>query len=123
MVYFSILLTLLISFLDVRKWTKDQVKNSTNTSSDPPKLENWTDNDVQNWILNNKKYPQFAKYANKFKELNGLSLAGLTEQQFISISGNPAIGSALFNAAQELKAKGNSLFPSLIILVFAFLNL
>ena len=62
-------------------------------------LEEWTAEEVQNWLLQNK---EFAKFAPKFEGIRGKSLAGFAKDDLQKELGNLQ-GSALFNAVAKLK--------------------
>lgn len=62
-------------------------------------LEEWTDEEVQEWFKNNEIY---SKYAEQFQSINGKELADITQAQFEENLGVWK-GLVLFNKLDKLK--------------------
>jgi len=62
-------------------------------------LDQWSEEDVQQWF----KATKYQKYAAKFMGLDGKEVVNLAEEQCRAITGNIALGSAIYNTLQALK--------------------
>jgi len=83
--------------------------NGTTVESKP--LMEWSENEIQNWILSTK----YANHAQASKHLNGKELAGLSKEDFLRRC--PEMGDVIYNAVQELKGekdKTTSVFGPMI---------
>ena len=85
---------------------KPSMQITSKTSDGPSKpLVEWTEEEVQEWISNSKK---FKKFASRFSFLTGEDLAGLSEANFLRRC--PEMGDVMYNEVQKLQQKlGTSL--------------